>query len=69
MTVIRYHMEGSIRTFVWLREHDLALHQIHSSIMLCIQGLALGRPRWASERLECQQTCFIMTPKTGPKKW
>ena len=24
--------------------------------------------RWASERLECQQTCFIMAPKTGPKK-
>ena len=22
----------------------------------------------ASERLECQQTCFIMVPKTGPKK-
>ena len=29
---------------------------------------ASGRPRWAFIRLECQQTCFIIAPKTGPKK-
>ena len=29
---------------------------------------ASGRPRQALERLECQQTCFIMAPKTGSKK-
>ena len=28
----------------------------------------LDRPRWALERLECQQICFIMAPKTGSKK-
>ena len=38
------------------------------AITFCVRGLASGRPRWASERLECQQTCFIMAPKTGPKK-
>ena len=29
---------------------------------------ASGRPRSALERLECQQTCFIMAPNTGSKK-
>ena len=29
---------------------------------------ASGRPRYALERLECRQTCFIMAPKTGSKK-
>ena len=49
--VIKYHMAGSMKTFMWFREHDLAsavLHQIHSSILFCIQGLASSKLRWAS---------------------
>ena len=33
-------------------------------LRVCVRGLASGRP----ERPECQQTCFILALKTGPKK-
>ena len=37
-------------------------------IRFASQDLASGKPLVILERFVCQQTCFIMTPKTRPKK-
>ena len=39
----------------------------HSTFL--IRDKALGQLRWTVEDFECQQTYFIIAPKTGSKKW
>ena len=58
--------------FFGFRSFSLDVYYIDSSpreprfvlVPLRLASVASGRPRWASERLECQQTCFTMAPKT-----
>ena len=55
MIVIRYHMEGSIRTSVWFREHDLGQARLSTkfTIRLCFASkvqprASFGEPQSAS---------------------
>ena len=61
--------------FLGFRSFSLDVYYLDSSLRFFLVPLrfvseawpraGLGEPRSA---LECQQTCFIMAPKTGPKK-